>query len=104
MPSRALAASGLPTAAPELSQGTEPPQTTPEAYGSCPRGILIFPGAQILGEYALAICSPSRGQSSVRVIHPLAFRSKFMPDEERGIRRGRCAGIGGIGLRGGKYC
>ena len=52
MPSRALAASGLPTAAPELSQATEPPQTTPEAYGSCHRGIPIFPGAQILGEYA----------------------------------------------------
>lgn len=52
MPSRALAVSGFPTALPELRQATEGLQATPEEYGSCHKLVLIFPGAQILGEYA----------------------------------------------------
>ena len=52
MPSRALAASGLPTAAPKPCQATKTLKGTLEAHGSRHRKPLIFFGAQILGEYA----------------------------------------------------
>ena len=52
MPSPDRAASGLPTAKLQPCQATQSPYNTAEAYGPCHRRIVIFPGAQILGEYA----------------------------------------------------
>ena len=40
----------------------------------------------------------------VLVVHPVAFRSKFMPDEEREIRRGPCPGCNDSTLKKRKDC
>ena len=40
----------------------------------------------------------------IRVVHPVAFRSKFMPDEEREIRRGPCPGCNYSSLKKRKHC